>query len=177
MLFPRDVGVIRNTKGHQVQFQEDQREAFTQERQDRFLTLFSATSNIRYCSREIGIATSTIHHRRRHDPVFRAAFAAAQEQAVVSLRAEMVSRGLALLQAASPDEAADAALSGMDAKLILSLIEQYERSHGKEPGDIKPQKSDAGEATARLQALLIRMRLERQREMEERRKERAERKR
>ncbi|WP_344708318.1 hypothetical protein [Sphingomonas humi] len=82
-----------------------------------------------------------------------------------------------MLQAASPDEAADAALSGMDAKLILSLIEQYERSHGKEPGDIKPQKSDAGEATARLQALLIRMRLERQREMEERRKERAERKR
>jgi hypothetical protein len=168
-------GVIRETKGHQLQFQQNQHQEFTQERQEQFLSLFSATSNVRFCAREIGIATSTIHQRRRCDPAFRAAFAAAQEQAVVSLRAELVSRGLALLNAATPDEAAEAALSGMDAKLILSLIGQYERSLGKEPGDIKPQRSDAGEAAKRLQALLIRMRLERKRELEERRIERLER--
>ena len=167
--------MIRETKGHKLQYQQTQHQEFTHERQEQFLTLFSATSNVRYCAREVGIATSTIHHRRRSDPAFRTAFAAAQEQAVISLRAELVSRGLALLNATTPDEAAEAALSGMDAKLILSLIGQYERSLGKEPGDIKPQRSDAKEAAARLQALLLRMRLERKREMEERRLERLER--
>jgi hypothetical protein len=165
--------VIRETRGHQLQAQESQHQEFTQERQERFLTLFSATSNIRYSARELGIATSTIHHRRRSDPAFRAAFAAAQEQAVVSLRAELVSRGLSLLNACTPDEAAEAALAGMDAKLILSLIGQYERSLGKEPGDIKPQRSDAAQAAARLHALMTRMRAERKRELEKKRSRRA----
>lgn len=167
--------MIRQTRGHQLQYQEAQHQEFTQELQERFLTLFSATSNIRYCAREIGVATTTIHQRRRRDPAFRAAFAAAQEQAVVSLRAELVSRSLALVNACTPDEAAEAALSGMDAKLILSLIGQYERSLGKEPGDIMPKRSDAGEAAKRLQALLIRMRLEHKRELEQRRIARLER--
>lgn len=145
---------------------------FTSELQERFLTLFAGTSDIRACAEEIGVARSTIYGRRRTDPVFREAFALAQEQAVVTLRAELVSRALALVQASTPDDRAAAALQGMDAKMILSLIAQHERALGREAGDSKPQKSDASEAAARLQALLIRMRLERKRELAKKRQQR-----
>jgi hypothetical protein len=62
----------------------------------------------------------------------------------------------------------------LDAKFLLSLVVQHERNVGREVGDQNPKRSDAGEAAKRLQALLVRMRLERKREMEERRLERLE---
>jgi hypothetical protein len=110
--------------------------------------------------------------RRQDDEQFRLAFKQAQDNAVTLLRAELVRRGLELLQAATPDEQAAPALAGMDAKFILSLVQQHERGIGRELGDVKPRRSDASEAAARLQALLIRMRLERKRELELKRQQR-----
>ena len=57
--------------------------------------------------------------------------------------------------------------------LILSLIGQHERSLGRAPGDIAPKRSDASEAAGRLQALLVRMRLEHKKELERKRQLRA----
>lgn len=131
-----------------------------------FLSLFAATCNVKASALEAGIEVSAIYRRRMNDAAFKAAWAAAQDQGVANLKAEMVRRGLALLDAANPDEAALLKLEGMDAKLILSLIGQHERSLGREPGDIKPRRSDASEAAARLQAVLVRMRLERKKELE-----------
>lgn len=154
-----------------------QRREFSLERQQTFLALFAVSCNIRDSARKAGVGVSTVYGRRRDDPDFRAAFATAQDHATALLKAELVGRGLKLLRAATPSDAQGSALAGMDAKLLLSLVAQHERNVGREVGDQNPRRSDAKEAAARLQALLIRMRLERQREMEERRKERAERKR
>jgi hypothetical protein len=147
------------------------------ERQKRFLTAFANSGNITSSAKQARVSLSTIWLRRQNDAEFQAAFKQAQDNAVTLLRAELVRRGLELLQAATPDEQAAPALAGMDAKFILSLVVQHERALGQELGDVKPKRSDANEAAARLQALLIRMRLERKRELDERQREREERKR
>ena len=135
-----------------------------------FLSHFAATCNATASAEAQGIKIQAIYQRRMQDPGFKAAWAAAQDQGVANLKAELVRRGLALLAATNPDEAALLKLEGMDAKLILSLIGQHERSLGREPGDINPKKSDASEAAGRLQALLVRMRLEHKRELETKRR-------
>lgn len=160
--------------GCEVQRRGERGNEFGLERQQAFLTLFADSCNIRASARKIGVAPSTVYRRRRDDAEFRAAFAAAQDHATALLKAELVRRGLELLRAATPSEAEGAALAGMDAKFLLSLVAQHERNVGRELGDQNPQKSDAKVAAARLQALILRMRLERKREEEERRRERAE---
>ncbi|UUR07624.1 hypothetical protein [Sphingomonas glaciei] len=161
--------------GCELQRRGERANEFGLERQQAFLALFAESCNISESARQVGVAVSTVYKRRRDDEQFRIAFATAQDHATALLKAELVRRGLELLRAATPAETDGAALAGMDAKFLLSLVAQHERSVGKELGDIKPQRSDAGEAAKRLQALLIRMRLERKREMEERRLERLER--
>lgn len=163
--------------GCELQRRSERKNEFTLERQQAFLSLFAESCNIRTSARQVGVATSTILKRRRDDAEFRVAFATAQDHATALLKAELVGRGLSLLRAATPEEADGAAFAGMDAKFLLSLVAQHERNVGRELGDQNPKKSDAKEAAARLQALLIRMRMERKRELEERRDERAERKR
>ncbi len=161
--------------GCDVQRRRERPNEFGLERQQAFLSFFAESCNIKASAKKARVSASTIYKRRRDDPEFRVAFAAAQDHATALLKAELVRRGLDLLRAATPDEAAGAALAGMDAKLLLSLVAQHERNVGKELGDQNPRKSDAKEAAARLQALLIRMRLERKREEEQRRLERLER--
>ena len=107
------------------------------------------------------MSTSTIWLRRRDDDQFRAAFEIARDQAVASLQAELVSRGLALVRAATPEQAASAALPGMDAKFLLSLVQCHRANLGKDPGEARAGRSDPKEAAARLSALLLRMRMER----------------
>lgn len=159
----------------EVQQRGERKNEFGLERQQEFLSLFAQTCNIRSSARKVGVAESTIYKRRRDDAEFRAAFAAAQDHATALLKSELVRRGLELLRAATPKQADGATLAGMDAKLLLSLVAQHERNVGRELGDQKPKRSDANEAAARLQALLVRMRLERKREEEQRRLERLER--
>nr|WP_314442525.1 hypothetical protein [uncultured Sphingomonas sp.] len=160
--------------GCEVQRRGERKNEFGLERQQAFLSLFAESCNIGAAARKIGVSPSTIHRRRREDLEFRAAFAAAQDHATALLKAELVRRGLELLRAATPKQADGAALAGMDAKFLLSLVAQHERNVGRELGDQNPRRSDAKEAAARLQALLIRMRLERKREQEKKRLERQE---
>lgn len=167
------MGVVGD-KGAEHQ-QRRERHEFSTERQQAFLSLFAESCNIRASAQKAGVGVSTVYGRRRDDPAFRAAFAAAQDHATALLKAELVRRGLELLRAATPGEVDRTALAGMDAKLLLSLVAQHERNVGRELGDQNPTKSDAKEAAARLQALLIRMRLERKREEEQRRLDRLER--
>jgi hypothetical protein len=148
---------------------------FTDERQKKFLTEFASTCNVKAAAEKVGVQVSTIYYRRMHDAAFSDAWNAAQAQGIAALRAELVRRSRALLEAATPSELAHERLEGMDAKFLLNLITIHERNDGTRRGDNRPQRSDANEAAARLQALLLRMRLERKREMEERRLERLER--
>jgi hypothetical protein len=150
------------------------RHEFTAERQQAFLSAFAESCNTRASARKAGVGVSTVYSWRRDDPDFRVAFAAAQDHATTLVKAELVRRGLELLRSATPAKADRAAFTGMDAKFLLSLVVQHERNVGREVGDQNPKRSDAGEAAKRLQALLVRMRLERKREMEERRLERLE---
>ena len=144
---------------------------FTHERQEVFLKAFANSCNLEASARECGISTSTIWLRRRDDEQFRAAFEIAREQAVANLQAELVSRGLALVRAATPEQAASEALPGMDAKFLLSLVQCHRAHLGKEPGETRSVRSDPKEAAARLSALLLRMRMERKRELDQRRRE------
>lgn len=149
--------------------------AFGAQRQAVFLRAFASSCDIRAAAAETGVSTATVWAHRRDDARFREAFEAAHDQAVSNLKAELVARGLALLRAATPDEAASAALPGMDAKFLLTLIQAHKRDCAKAPGEPPVKRNDPNEAAARLQALLIRMRLEQQREEEARRLERLER--
>jgi hypothetical protein len=161
-------------KGCELQRRRERKNEFGLERQKKFLSALANSGNISSSAEKVGVSLSTIWMRRQDDQEFREAFKQAQDNAVILLRAELVRRGIELLQAATPDEQAAPVLAGMDAKFVLSLVVQHERAQGRELGDVKPLRSDASEAAARLQALLIRMRLERQKEMEDRRLERLE---
>jgi hypothetical protein len=96
---------------------------------------------------------------------FANAFILAEEMGVENLKAELVRRSLALLQATTPDEVALASLPGLDCQFILNLLKQHENNLGKLNGDRRPQRSDASEAAGRLQKLLERMRLEHKKEL------------
>ncbi|WP_300973624.1 hypothetical protein [Sphingomonas sp. LHG3406-1] len=148
----------------------ERKNGFGLQRQKTFLTSFATTGNIGMSAREANVAPSTIWLRRQTDLVFRKAFNEAQDSAVANLRAELVRRGLELLNAATAVEAAPAVLAGMDAKLLLALIVHHERSLGRDPGDIRPRRSDASEAAERLHALMKRMREERKRDLAAKRK-------
>ena len=145
--------------------------AFTEAKQKAFLSFFAGSCNVADAAARVGVATSTLYARRGSDPAFRAAWAVAQDQAVAALRAELVRRGLELVRAATPDDASLAALGGMDARFLLGLVEAHERNAGKAPGDIVPAKSDAVEAAARLHKLMVRMRGERKRALETKRRQ------
>jgi hypothetical protein len=114
-----------------------------------------------------------IYDRLQHDEAFAGAFHVAEEAGVQNLRAELVRRSLALLQATTPDEVALATLPGLDCGLILNLLRQHERALGEGSGDRRPRRSDAKEAAARLAKLLERMRAEHKRELASKRKAKA----
>lgn len=162
--------ISRGNHGH-VQRRRGRPREFTHERQKIFLKAFANSCNLEVSARECGISTSTIWLRRRDDEQFRAAFEIARDQAVANLQAELVCRGLALVRAATPEQAASAALPGMDAKFLLSLVQCHRANIGKDPGEARPGRSDPNEAAARLSALLLRMRMERKRELDQRRRE------
>jgi hypothetical protein len=165
------MGIVAG-KNCELQQRRERKNEFGLARQKTFLSVFAGSGNITAAAKEVGVSLSTVWMRRQDDEQFRLAFKQAQDNAVTLLRAELVRRGLELLQAATPDEQAAPALAGSDAKFILSLVQQHERGIGRELGDVKPRRSDASEAAARLQALLIRMRLERKRELELKRQQR-----
>src|SRR5689334_4576969 len=102
--------IIRTTKGRTMQAHGDRASDFTQAKMRTFLGQFAATGNVRASAAEAGVSTSTIYMRRQRDPAFRDAFAVAEENAIVTLRAEMVRRSLTLLAATTPDEVAAASL-------------------------------------------------------------------
>lgn len=156
---------IRGTTGRLLQEQGERKGEFTHAQKQVFLGFFAGSCNVKDAAARAEVATSTLYNHRLSDPAFRKAWAIAEEEGIATLRAELVRRGLELVRAATPDEASVAALAGMDAKFLLSLVQSHERNQGKAPGDIIPQRSDAGEATARLAKLLVRLKAERKQEL------------
>jgi len=156
---------IRATKNRVLHSHRDGTKAFSLAKQTKFLAHFAATGNVVQAAEAAGIGRSTPYHRRQIDPAFRAAFALAEENAVITLRAEMVRRSLELLAATTPDGVAAASLPGLDCRTIMILLKQHEQGLGKGPGERRPERADAGEAAARLAKLLTRMRAERKLEL------------
>lgn len=157
--------VIRGNSHRVLQEHQDSDRSFTHAKRMAFLSHFAATGNVSASARLAGVVFSTAYDRRRRDPAFKAAWALAEENAVLTLRAEMVRRSLELLRAATPDEVAAATLPGLDCHTILHLLKYHEKGLGKEPGDRRPERSDAGEAAARLTKLMVRLRAEHERDL------------
>lgn len=146
--------------------------AFGLNRQKEFLKAFANSCNVKAAADACGVSTSTVWVRRRDDEQFRAAFESAREQAIVHLESELVARGLELLNAATPEASAAATFPGMDAKFLHTLVQSAKRDLGKDPGTARTGESDPEEAANRLNTLLLRMRLERKRELDQQRRER-----
>lgn len=156
---------IRASRGRRLVSVTPRANEFTDAQQHIFLGHFAATCNLGQSAVAAGVRRGVIYDRLQHDEAFAAAFHVAEETGVTNLRAELVRRSLALLQATTPDEVALASLGGLDASFILNLLKQHERSLGAEAGDRRPRRSDASEAAARLAKLLERMRAEHKREL------------
>ncbi len=129
-------------------------------KQQAFLRHFAGSCNVVAACKEAGISRWAVYNKRAKDPTFRAAWAAAQEQAYATLEAELVRRSLEFIAAVGPDEASEKTLAGMDTRTILTVLQQQHKKLGVEPGDIRPQRSDLASATERLRKLLKRMKLE-----------------
>lgn len=157
------MGIV-NGNGCELQRRGERKNEFGEERQKLFLGHLADSCNIKAAARKAKVAVSTVYMRRQKDPRFRAALAEAQDMAVLTLRAELIRRGLELVRAGAPTETSGETLAGMDARMLLALVTQHERSLGRAAGDIKPQRNDAGEAAARLLSLMGRMRAEHERE-------------
>ena len=142
---------------------------FTPDKQAIFLAHFAATCNLTESAKEAGVGRRVVYGARIRDEDFRHAFALAEENGIISLRAEMARRSMQLLEAVTPDEKALAALPGLDCNTILHLLKYHERGVGKGPGERQPRDVDAGEAAARLAKLLERMRAEHRIELEKKR--------
>nr|WP_314442875.1 hypothetical protein [uncultured Sphingomonas sp.] len=159
------MAVIRGNSNRVLQAHREPQRNFTHAKRKQFLGHFAATGNVSESARTAGVPLSTAYDRRRVDHAFRDAWALAEENAVITLRAEMVRRSLELLQAATPDEVALATLPGLDCRTIMVLLKMHEKGLGKGPGERRPQRSDPKEAAARLAKLLDRMRAEHKREL------------
>lgn len=150
--------IRRNKKGElQVHRRKVRKDGFTDARKKRFLEQFAATGNVTAAAEDAGMSLRTIYSHRGKDAAFREAWAEAQEHCYASLEAELVRRARELLTAAAPADLS--AIQGMDAKLAFSLLQNFQRKNGREPGDIVPRKSDVAEATRRLEATMRRLKL------------------
>lgn len=145
--------------GRQRQKRRERPNEFTDERKRQFLDGFAATCNVTWAAEQVGVSISTIYSHRQHDPAFRLAWAAAQEQGYAALEADLVLRARDLLGERELSEEARQRLSGMDAKLAFALMQNFQRNGGREPGDVKPRRSDLGEATKRLEKVMAAMEL------------------
>lgn len=164
---------IRASKGRQLVKMAARPNLFTDQQQAVFLSHFAATCNLGQSATAAGVRRSVIYDRLQHDDAFAGAFHVAEEAGVQNLRAKLVRRSLALLQATTPDEVALPTLPGLDCGLILNLLRQHERALGEGSGDRRPRRSDAKEAAGRLAKLLERMRAEHKRELASKRKAKA----
>lgn len=135
------------------------RNGFSKRRKEAFLAHFAATCNAKASAREAGVAFSTVYAHRRSDPEFRAAWEEALDQGYARIEAELVRRSSASLCVEADEEAADAAAAGIDPKVALAVLEAYRRNRGARPGDILPQRSDAEEARARLEQVMVALRV------------------
>lgn len=164
---------IRASRGRRLVKMAPRPNLFTDAQQAIFLSQFAATCNLGQSAAAAGVRRHVIYDRLEHDAAFASAFHVAEETGVQTLRAEVVRRSLALLQATTPDEVALASLPGLDSQFILNLLKQHERSLGVGSGDRRPRRSDAKEAAARLAKLMDRMREEHKRELAAKRKAKA----
>ena len=147
-------GAIRLNKNGklQVQRRKTRKDGFTDAKKKRFLTHFASTGNVTAAAEAAGISVHAVYEHRTKDLAFREAWGAAQENSYAALEAELVRRGRELLTASCPDHLEE--LRGMDAKLAFSVLQNFQKKNGQQPGDIVPRKSDLAEATKRLEAAM-----------------------
>lgn len=165
--------IVKGTKQRIVQERKVRETCFTPDKQALFLAHFAATCNLTESANVAGVGRRVVYGARVRDEAFRHAFALAEENGIISLRAEMARRSMQLLMAVTPEEKALAALPGLDCNTILHLLKYHEKGVGKGPGDRQPQRADLKEAAARLAKLLERMREEHKRELAVKRAARA----
>ena len=155
----REAG-MKGGKGRDLQVRAERKDVFGVAEQKRFLEHFAGTCNVVRSCELAEVKKSTVCKRRTNDTKFRAAWAAAQEQGYAALEAELVRRGLEFMADIGPSEESEKALAGMDAKLILTILQQQGKRIGREPGDLLARPSDLKTATDRLAKLMKRMKLE-----------------
>lgn len=150
---------VLSHRGGRLQLVRAQANEFTAERQAEFLSHFAATCNVTRAAEAANISRSHLYRHRRNDPAFRAAWAEAQDQGYVALEARLVQQALRLLEAADDAGGGDGDFGGMDIKMAFALLQNWQKNRDKEPGDIRPRRSDVSEATGRLEALMRTMKL------------------
>ena len=151
--------VLSQCKGQRPQLRQVRENEFTDERKTEFLDEFAATCNVTESAKKVGVHLSTVYKHRRTDPAFRIGWAAAQEQGYAALEAELVRRSCVMLDGRELTEEAQERLSGMDAKLAFAVLQNFQKTMGREPGDIHPRRSDLAEATRRLEKVMSAMKL------------------
>lgn len=149
------------SKGNRGQLQVRQpfENEFTDDRKAEFLDLFSETCNVTKAAEKVGVHRSNVYRHRRKDAAFREGWKVAQAQAYAELEAALVRRACALLDGGTPGHEAEEPLSGMDAKLAFAVLQNFQKTIGREPGDIRPRRSDLAEATKRLEKVMASMKL------------------
>ena len=128
------------------------RKRFGKERREAFLSHFATTCNATASARAAGVPISTVYMCRMADPEFRAQYAAALEQGYATLEAEMVRRATAAARRGfEPDPRGEEALSNMDPKVALHLLQLHGRNKELGLGNSRPRRSDVEQARARLE--------------------------
>ena len=151
----RKTGIeITGGNKRRVQVRRERRNSFDDSRRNKFLQHFAATCNVGMAAEAAGIALPTVYKRRTSDPVFRAAWEAAQQQGYAALEAALVQRALDAANNVVPDEAAMADNYKIAFKDALTLLQLQGRLRERKPGDAVPRKSDLSEATKRLEKIL-----------------------
>ncbi len=140
--------------GRRVQAKRERKGSFSAAQRNSFLRHFAATCNVGAAAAAAGVSRSTIYKRRTRDPVFRAAWEAAQAQGYAALEAALVQRALDAANGVVPDEAAGTDNYRIAFKDALVLLQMQNRLRSCRAGDAVPLKSDLSEATRRLEKIL-----------------------
>lgn len=157
----KDDDYIAGSDRREQQKRKPRPNAFLVGQKSMFLEHFAGSCNVRAACKHAGVAPSTVYRHRAKDPKFRQGWEDAQATGYAALEAELVRRGLEFVRDdVVPDEESAKTLAGMDARLILTILQQQHKKAGQGPGDIRPRRSDLKEATERLGKLLKRMKLE-----------------
>jgi len=130
------------------------RRSFTVKRRQEFLDHFAASCNATAAARAVKVSRDCVYRWRRTDAQFRAAWKPMTAAGYAALEAELVRESRRVLSPRA-SKRAGSAISGMDAKTALAVLNAYRRSGGRDPGTVWPQPYDVEAVRARLEAKML----------------------